>query len=79
VAASNLPAVGDLGRKSSRAMRMQRAAARAADLAPIIAEIRASGRASLRQIAAALNERGIQAPRGGEWQAVQVRRVMERA
>jgi hypothetical protein len=45
-------------------MRVQKAAARAADLAPIIAEIRASGRKSLRQIAAALNERGVRHQEG---------------
>jgi hypothetical protein len=59
-------------------MRVQKAAARAADLAPIIAEIRASGRKSLRQIAAALNERGVQTPRGRVWQATQVKRVLKR-
>ncbi len=74
----NLPAVSHLGRNSSRAMRVQKAAARAADLAPIIAEIRASGRKSLRQIAAALNERGVQTPRGRVWQATQVKRVLKR-
>jgi DNA invertase Pin-like site-specific DNA recombinase len=74
----NLSAVSHLGRKSSRAMRVQKAAARAADLAPIIAEIRASGRTSLRQIAAALNERGVCTPRGCVWQAAQVKRVLER-
>src|SRR3954468_6766930 len=60
----NLQAVGDQGREISRAVRSRKAAARAADLSPIIAEIKASGATSLRQIAAALNERGIRTPRG---------------
>jgi DNA invertase Pin-like site-specific DNA recombinase len=33
---------------------------------------------SLRQIAAALNERGITAPRGGRWHASQVQKVLQR-
>jgi hypothetical protein len=56
----------------------QLAGARAADLAPIIADVRASGMTSLRQIAAGLNGRGIPAARGGAWSAVQVKRVLER-
>jgi hypothetical protein len=46
---------------------------------PVIRELQASGAASLREIAAGLNEQGIEAPRGGEWSAVQVQRVMQRA
>jgi hypothetical protein len=51
------------------------ATARAADLAPVIEDIRAGGAQSLRSIAAELNGRGISAPRGGEWSAAQVRAV----
>ena len=66
-------------RAAGRAVVAKRATARAADLAPIIAEIRAAGIDSLRGIAAVLNERGISTPRGhGEWSAVQVSRVLER-
>jgi DNA invertase Pin-like site-specific DNA recombinase len=43
------------------------AAARAADLAPMIAELRASGATSLRAIASVLNDRGIP---DGSWQQV---------
>jgi recombinase len=58
---------------------MARADARAADLAPTIAEIRASGVTSMRGIAMALNARNIPTPTGRkEWQAVQVRRVLAR-
>ncbi|KMO38587.1 resolvase [Methylobacterium variabile] len=53
-----------------------RVTSRAADLAPIIAEIRAAGASSLREIAAALDDRGILTVRGGRWSAVQVRRII---
>jgi len=52
---------------------------RAADLASMIEEVRASGASSLREIAAGLNQRGIPTARGGAWSAVQVKRVLERA
>ena len=56
-----------------------RAAARAADLAPTIANIQAAGATSLRAIAAALNEQGIPTARdAGVWSATQVARVLER-
>lgn len=53
-----------------------RVTSRAADLAPIIAEIRAAGASSLREIAMALDTRGIPTVRGGRWSAVQVSRVL---
>ena len=74
----NLRTVGDKGRAISRVVRIKKAADRTADLSPIITEIRASGATSLGKIAKALNERGIRTPRGSEWQAVQVKRVLER-
>ena len=52
---------------------------RAAELAPVIAEVRASGAVSLRKIAAGLNQRGITTVQGGAWSAMQVQRVLERA
>jgi DNA invertase Pin-like site-specific DNA recombinase len=56
-----------------------RAASRAADIAPTIAELQAGGATSLRAIAAGLNARGIPTSRGdGEWSAVQVARVLDR-
>ena len=52
---------------------------RAADVAPIIVELRAAGATSLRAIAAGLNARGIPTARGnGQWSPVQVARVIER-
>jgi Recombinase len=54
----------------------QRAASRAADLAPVIAELQASGAATLQAIADGLNARGIPAARGGRWRPTQVARAM---
>lgn len=66
-------------RAAGRAARAATAAARAGDLAPTIAEIRAAGATSLREIAAVLNARKIPTARGaGEWTAVQVSRVLAR-
>ncbi len=69
----------DLGGVNGRAIRTRIAQGRALDLSPILAEIKAAGAISLREIAAGLNQRGIQTARGGSWSAVQVKRVMERA
>src|SRR5689334_12774081 len=57
------------------AKRKAAAADRAADLAPVITEIKAGGRTSLRAIAAELDARGIPAPRGGKWTAPPVMRL----
>jgi hypothetical protein len=66
---------GEAGRKSLIA----RAEARASQLAPIVAEIRAGGVTSWYGIAMALNQRGIPTPTGrGIWEPGQVRRVMAR-
>jgi len=55
------------------------AAERAADIAPIIAELQAGGATSLRAIAAGLNARGIPTARGkGAWSPTQVARVQGR-
>jgi hypothetical protein len=59
--------------------RRQRTDQAVADLAPVIAELRASGVTSLRGIAAALNERGIPTVAGsGRWYHTQVARVLAR-
>ncbi|AKP00225.1 Site-specific recombinase, DNA invertase Pin-like protein (plasmid) [Marinovum algicola DG 898] len=54
-----------------------KADAHAANLLPVIRKIAESG-ASLRQIAAELNERGIKTARGGRWHAATVRNIMAR-
>ena len=61
---------------TGRAARTTKSAARATDIAPIIADLKSSGVVSLREIAAGLNERGIPTARGGLWSAVQVQRVI---
>jgi DNA invertase Pin-like site-specific DNA recombinase len=63
-------------RKAGHETNHQRAVSRAADLAPVIAEIQASGAVSLQAIANGLNDRGIPAARGGRWSPMQVMRAM---
>ena len=50
----------------------------AENAAPVIREVRASGVASLRGIAAVLNARGVRTARGGRWAATQVGAVLAR-
>jgi DNA invertase Pin-like site-specific DNA recombinase len=65
------------GRQVSAQVRLQKATEHAGYLLPIINEIKASGAGgSLRQIAAALNERNVPAAKGGVWTAVQVSRLL---
>ena len=65
-------------RKLSAEALQKRTDARAADLAPIIKDLQAAGKTSLRAIAAGLNEAGIPTARGGDWSSPQVMRVLER-
>jgi DNA invertase Pin-like site-specific DNA recombinase len=60
----------------ARKVRSEKAAKRRTELLPVISQIRASGSRSLRAIAAQLNARKIEAPRGGQWAAIQVQRVL---
>lgn len=66
----------EAGQERGRKQQALRAEERARDLALVIAVVRAEGAVSLRQIAAALNSRGIPAARGGVWPASQARRVL---
>ncbi len=52
--------------------------AHSALIAPAIREAQAAGAKSLRQIAAALNGRGIATARGGKWEAATVANVLRR-
>jgi len=67
-------------RAAGLAARTSRADTRAADLAPVIAELRGCGVVTLNGIAQALTQRGIPTPRGhSAWSAVQVSRAIARA
>ena len=66
-------------RALSTAALQRRANARAADFAPVIADLQAAGAMSLRAIAEGLNAKKIPTARGsGKWSAVQVARVLQR-
>jgi DNA invertase Pin-like site-specific DNA recombinase len=66
-------------RKSAVATIKALADQHAANVLPVIREIRRTGATSLHQIAEALNARGITTPRGGRWYASSVRNVLQRA
>ncbi len=70
----NLREAGEIGRETQIA----RAEAFAAEVLPIVKEIRAGGVTSFNGIAEELNPRGMTAPRGGRWAAMSVRRIVER-
>jgi DNA invertase Pin-like site-specific DNA recombinase len=61
--------------KKGAAVNRARALAHAENALPMIEQIRAGG-ASLRQIAAELNARGIKTARGGKWHATTVRNIL---
>jgi DNA invertase Pin-like site-specific DNA recombinase len=64
-------------RKAGRDAQATRAAARAADLAPLLEELREAGVTSLGGIARTLTERGIPTARGkSEWAPMQVARIL---
>jgi DNA invertase Pin-like site-specific DNA recombinase len=65
-------------RKASNKARSEAADAFAANVRPIIKEIRASGVSSLRGVARALTARGVRTARGGDWTAVQVSDILRR-
>lgn len=74
----NLGEVRAKGTAASAEVRAAKADEWAADVAPMIRDLQAGG-ASLRQIASQLTARGILTPRGCDWSAVAVKRVIERA
>jgi DNA invertase Pin-like site-specific DNA recombinase len=76
---ADIASYASLGAEASATVRIGNAAKRANDVRPIIEAIRAEGNDSLRQIATALNDRGITTARGGQWSAVQVKRVLDAA
>jgi DNA invertase Pin-like site-specific DNA recombinase len=72
VSAERFAEIGAEGRKA----RAETVEAQRHALLPAIARIQALGATTLRQVAAELNEQGIETPRGGQWSAVQVQRVI---
>jgi hypothetical protein len=71
--------LGHRGPSIADKARTARAVAEAADLAPIIADLRAAGVTSLKGLAKALNERRVPTPAGGKcWYPMQVARVLKR-
>jgi Recombinase len=52
---------------------------RAANVIPVIREVRKAGAVTLRDIADALNARGISTARGGQWHATSVKNVLTAA
>ena len=68
------------GRGNASAVGALKAAAdrHAADLAPVVAQLRAEGHVSLPALAKALNERQMRTPRGGQWHPSSVRNLLAR-
>jgi DNA invertase Pin-like site-specific DNA recombinase len=75
----DIQTVASKGNVESIKVRAAKASKRAADLLPMIGDLKAKGATSLHQIAEGLNQRGIKTARGGEWSAVQVQRVLKAA
>jgi DNA invertase Pin-like site-specific DNA recombinase len=67
---------GHAGRRRSAEVRSVRSSDRASEINAVLTDLRTGGVTSLKGLARALNERSIPAPRGGQWCAGQVRRVM---
>ncbi len=70
--------LSDAGRAAGRAAQTARAEEQARLLAPVLDELRNQGAASLRDIAAGLDARGITTPRGSAWTASAVARLVAR-
>ena len=67
-----------VGNKEAVAAIKFRAQEHATNLRSIVDDVRAQGITSIRKIAEELNQRGILAPRGGEWQPTTVVRLLAR-
>lgn len=72
----NQRCVNAAGRHRSAATRRAASAQRKLDVMPYVDAARAAGHTSLRGMARYLNDRRIAAPRGGEWQAAQIARLL---
>jgi DNA invertase Pin-like site-specific DNA recombinase len=69
----------EVAQRNSRTVRSKASAQFVQNAIPVIRQIQATGLTSLREVAQALNARGVRSARGGEWQPTQVKRVLERA
>lgn len=67
-----------IGQPIGAAANRERAVAFAERVADAVSEIQRAGATSLRQIAAALQQRGIRPPKGETWSAMQVKRLLAR-
>jgi DNA invertase Pin-like site-specific DNA recombinase len=65
-------------RKAAQIAIRETAERHAANVLPIISDIQRAGARTLREIAVALNARGIATARGGQWHAMTVRNVLAR-
>jgi DNA invertase Pin-like site-specific DNA recombinase len=70
--------LGAEGGKIGRAIQVARADQFAANVMPIIEELRSAGITTLKGIAAALNARAVQTARGGQWDPTTVKRILAR-
>jgi DNA invertase Pin-like site-specific DNA recombinase len=68
----------DAGSVRGNTVKASKATARAVDLMPVIEDLRAEGRGSLRQLADGLTERGIRTPMGRRWTATAVKNLLNR-
>jgi hypothetical protein len=68
-----------VARKNAVAAIRAEADRHAANVLPIIREAQKAGATTLRQIAEALNARGVATARGGQWYAQSVANILERA
>jgi DNA invertase Pin-like site-specific DNA recombinase len=68
-----------MARKSAMASIKAGADKHAANILPIIKEAQKAGATTLRQIAEALNARGVATARGGQWHAMSVKNMLDRA
>jgi DNA invertase Pin-like site-specific DNA recombinase len=76
------PKLADVRKAAHKAAAIANEAAaddHAANVLPIIRQIKRAGARTLREIADALNARGVQMARGGQWYAMTVRNVLARA
>jgi len=67
-----------LGNASAVAAVRQEASSRAANLRPVVGDIKGHGIVSVRRIADELNARGILTPRGGRWHPTSAARLLKR-